>query len=176
MGYNANNGRLFVILRLDFHGNTPLYIKIRNQVILAIAKGEPTAGKWLPAIQTLPDETGINMMTICKAYPLLKTEGYVHNRPPQQYGGSHFRTICRVIGESPPTAPPFEAGENPKGKALRMSYKKNMKLYNSAFTLRGGDVPKDKIRSLHHGEYFCIRSGNTDGSPCGITTISTILR
>lgn len=78
MGYNANNGRLFVILRLDFHGNTPLYIKIRNQVMLAIAKGEPTAGKGLAAIQTLSDETGINMMTICKAYPLLQTEGYVH--------------------------------------------------------------------------------------------------
>ena len=61
----------------DFQSETPLYMQLRNQVVLSISKGELKAGDKLPTIRALSDESGINMMTISKAYQLLKSEGYV---------------------------------------------------------------------------------------------------
>ena len=62
----------------DFQSETPLYMQLRNQVVLSISKGELKAGDKLPTIRALSDERGINMMTISKAYQLLKSEGYVN--------------------------------------------------------------------------------------------------
>ena len=67
-----------MIWEFDFQSETPLYMQIRNQVLLSIAKGELMPGDKLPTIRALSDESGINMMTISKAYQLLKAEGYVH--------------------------------------------------------------------------------------------------
>lgn len=61
----------------DFESDTPLYIQLRNLVVLSISKGELQAGDKLPTVRALSDESGINTMTISKAYQLLKTEGYV---------------------------------------------------------------------------------------------------
>lgn len=66
-----------MIWRFDFQSEVPLYMQIRNQVVLSISQGELKPGDKLPTIRALSDESGINMMTISKAYQLLKTEGYV---------------------------------------------------------------------------------------------------
>jgi GntR family transcriptional regulator len=66
-----------LILRLDFSGETPIYMQIRNQIIIGIADGRLKAGEKLPTIRTLADESGVNMMTVSKAYQLLKQEGYI---------------------------------------------------------------------------------------------------
>ena len=55
----------------------PLYLQIRNQVILAIAEGDLRPGEKLPTVRAFSDESGINPMTISKAYQMLKSEGYV---------------------------------------------------------------------------------------------------
>lgn len=66
-----------MIWSFDFKSDIPLYLQLRNQVVLSISNGELTAGDKLPTIRALSDETGINMMTISKGYQLLKSEGYV---------------------------------------------------------------------------------------------------
>lgn len=66
-----------MLLKLDFSLDTPIYIQIRNQIVLGIANGELKPGEKLPPIRTLASETGINTMTVNKAYQLLKQEGYL---------------------------------------------------------------------------------------------------
>lgn len=66
-----------MLLKLDFSMDTPIYMQIRNQIVLGIADGSLKAGEKLPPIRTLASETGINTMTVNKAYQLLKQEGYL---------------------------------------------------------------------------------------------------
>ena len=66
-----------MLLRLDFSSDVPIYQQIRNQVVVAVASGELRPGEKLPTIRALAEETGINMMTVSKAYQLLKAEGYI---------------------------------------------------------------------------------------------------
>jgi GntR family transcriptional regulator len=66
-----------MILQLDFSGEIPIYLQIRNQIVLGIANGSLPHGEKLPAIRTLADECGVNMMTVNKAYQQLKSEGYI---------------------------------------------------------------------------------------------------
>ena len=66
-----------MLLKLDFAQDTPIYLQIRNQIVLGIANGELQPGEKLPPIRTLAAETGVNTMTVNKAYQLLKQEGYL---------------------------------------------------------------------------------------------------
>jgi GntR family transcriptional regulator len=66
-----------MLLKLDFSSSLPIYIQIRNQIVLGIADGRLALGEKLPTIRALADETGINMMTVNKAYQMLKREGYI---------------------------------------------------------------------------------------------------
>jgi Predicted transcriptional regulators len=66
-----------MLLYIDFNEETPIYQQIRNQIILAIANGELSSGEKLPPIRNLADEAGVNMMTVSKAYQMLKVEGYI---------------------------------------------------------------------------------------------------
>ena len=67
-----------MLLQLDFSSDLPIYLQIRNQIVLGIASGALVPGERLPTIRTLADEAGVNMMTVSKAYQLLKQEGYIH--------------------------------------------------------------------------------------------------
>jgi len=66
-----------MILTFDFTSDVPLYLQIRNQIVIGIAEGRLTAGEKLPTVRALAEESGINMMTVSKAYNLLKQEGYI---------------------------------------------------------------------------------------------------
>ena len=66
-----------MLLKFDFGSNVPIYMQLRNQVVIAIADGTLASGEQLPTIRALADESGINMMTVSKAYQLLKQEGYI---------------------------------------------------------------------------------------------------
>jgi DNA-binding transcriptional regulator YhcF (GntR family) len=66
-----------MLLELDFSMDVPIYLQIRNQVVMGIADGRLSAGEKLPTIRALANETGINMMTASKAYALLKQEGFI---------------------------------------------------------------------------------------------------
>ena len=66
-----------MLLKFDFASNVPIYMQLRNQVVIAIAEGKLMPGEQLPTIRALAEESGINMMTVSKAYQLLKQEGYI---------------------------------------------------------------------------------------------------
>ncbi|MCL1835784.1 MAG: GntR family transcriptional regulator [Oscillospiraceae bacterium] len=66
-----------MLLEIDFSGETPIYLQIRNQVVMGIADGRLSPGEKLPTIRELANEAGINMMTANKAYALLKQEGRI---------------------------------------------------------------------------------------------------
>ena len=67
-----------MILNFDFSSSIPLYMQLRNQIVIGIAEGKLMPGEKLPTIRGLAEESGINMMTVSKAYQLLKQEGYIH--------------------------------------------------------------------------------------------------
>lgn len=66
-----------MILTFDFSSPVPIYMQIRNQVVVGIAEEKLKPGEKLPTIRALAEESGINMMTVSKAYQLLKQEGYI---------------------------------------------------------------------------------------------------
>ncbi len=66
-----------MIIRIDELSDIPIYLQIRNQIVMGISSGELAAGEQLPTVRALALEMGINTMTVSKAYQLLKTEGYI---------------------------------------------------------------------------------------------------
>jgi len=64
-------------MQLDFSSDEPIYTQIHNQLILCIASGYLKPGEKLPSIRALANETGVNVMTVNKAYQQLKQEGYI---------------------------------------------------------------------------------------------------
>ena len=66
-----------MILSLDFSCDVPIYMQIRNQIVIGISDGSLTPGERLPTIRSLAIEIGINTMTVNKAYQILKQEGYI---------------------------------------------------------------------------------------------------
>ncbi len=66
-----------MLLKLDFSSDQPIYMQIRNQMVLAVARGELRPGERLPTIRALAEECGINMMTANRAYQQLRQEGYI---------------------------------------------------------------------------------------------------
>lgn len=68
-----------MLLRIDFSDETPIYMQIRNHIVSGIGSGLYKPGDKLPTIRTLANEAGINMMTVSKAYQVLKHEGYIYS-------------------------------------------------------------------------------------------------
>lgn len=86
-----------MILNFDFTSEIPLFMQLRNQVVVAIAKGQLKAGERLPTVRALSSESGINAMTVSKAYQLLKSEGYITT---ERRGGA---IVSSAIAESGPS-------------------------------------------------------------------------
>ncbi|WP_438433006.1 GntR family transcriptional regulator [Gorillibacterium sp. sgz500922] len=66
-----------MIVTLDFGGDLPLYLQLRNQIVLGIGSGELAAGERLPTVRQLAEDLEINPMTVNKAYAELKREGFI---------------------------------------------------------------------------------------------------
>lgn len=66
-----------MVISINDASEIPIYQQIRNQIVLGIAQGGLEPGQRLPTIRALAEEAGINMMTVSKAYQLLKQEGYI---------------------------------------------------------------------------------------------------
>ena len=64
-----------MLLQLDFNSERPIYQQIRDQIVVGMARGQLRPGEKLPTVRALADEAGVNMMTVSKAYQLLKQEG-----------------------------------------------------------------------------------------------------
>ena len=66
-----------MLLRLDYSGEAPIYRQIHDQIVVGIADGRLRPGEKLPAVRALAVETGVNVMTVNKAYQALKAEGHI---------------------------------------------------------------------------------------------------
>lgn len=66
-----------MFLKLDMNSSTPIYVQLRNEIVRGIGKGELKIGEGLPTVRQLADDIGVNMMTVNKAYTILKNEGYI---------------------------------------------------------------------------------------------------
>lgn len=66
-----------MILKLDMTSNIPIYVQIRNEIVMGIGRGELERGQGLPTVRQLAQDIGINMMTVNKAYNILKAEGFI---------------------------------------------------------------------------------------------------
>ncbi len=64
-------------IQIDFNSDEALYMQLRNQIILGIAKRQFQEGDSLPSVRQLAEEIGINMHTVNKAYGVLKQEGLI---------------------------------------------------------------------------------------------------
>ena len=66
-----------MIIKIDEYSDLPIYMQIRNQIVMGISSGELKGGEQLPTVRALALEIGINTMTVSKTYQLLKSEGYI---------------------------------------------------------------------------------------------------
>lgn len=66
-----------MILNLDMSSKIPIYIQLRNEIVLGIGKGTLKIGESLPTVRQLSQDIGVNTMTVNKAYTILKEEGFI---------------------------------------------------------------------------------------------------
>ena len=66
-----------MIIKINEYSDVPIYLQIRNQIVMGISSGELEAGEQLPTVRALSMEIGINTMTVSKAYQILKSEGFI---------------------------------------------------------------------------------------------------
>ena len=55
-----------MILKLDMASSIPIYVQLRNEIVMGIGRGELKIGEGLPTVRQLADDIGINMMTVNK--------------------------------------------------------------------------------------------------------------
>ena len=66
-----------MIIEIDFNSYEAIYIQLRNQIVMGIAKEELQSGESLPSVRQMADYLGVNMHTVNKAYGMLRQEGYL---------------------------------------------------------------------------------------------------
>ena len=86
-----------MILKLNMSSETPIYVQLRNQIVLGIGRGELQLGEGLPTVRQLAQDVGVNTMTVNKAYTALKNEGYIEI---DRRHGARVSPAVRLIAES----------------------------------------------------------------------------
>lgn len=66
-----------MVIAINEYSDTPIYVQIRDQIVMGISDGKLKPGDQLPTVRALALEIGINTMTVSKAYQLLKNDGYI---------------------------------------------------------------------------------------------------
>lgn len=66
-----------MVIEIKEYSDIPIYMQIRDQIVMGISDGVLKPGEQLPTVRALALEIGINTMTVSKAYQLLKQEGYI---------------------------------------------------------------------------------------------------
>ena len=66
-----------MLIHFDFASGVPLYRQLRDQIVLGLAEGRLAPGEKLPPVRVLAEESGVNTMTVSRAYQQLKAEGYL---------------------------------------------------------------------------------------------------
>jgi DNA-binding transcriptional regulator YhcF (GntR family) len=66
-----------MLLKLNFESDIPIYIQLRNQIVMGIGLGQLQPGESLPTVRQMAEDIGINAMTVNKSYTILKNEGFI---------------------------------------------------------------------------------------------------
>jgi len=66
-----------MLIKLDTTSTVPIYIQLRNQIVMGIGRGELKIGDGLPTVRHMAEDIGVNTMTVNKTYAILKQEGYI---------------------------------------------------------------------------------------------------
>ena len=66
-----------MIINLDMTSNIPIYVQLRNEIVMGIGRGDLKKGEGLPTVRQMAEDIGVNNMTVNKAYSILKNEGYI---------------------------------------------------------------------------------------------------
>ena len=66
-----------MIIELDMTSEVPIYVQLRNKIVMGIGYGELKRGEGLPTVRQMAEDIGVNTMTVNKAYNILKREGYI---------------------------------------------------------------------------------------------------
>lgn len=66
-----------MIIRLNMKSDVPIYMQLRNEIVLGISKGALKIGEALPTVRQMAEDIGVNTMTVNKAYTILKQEGFI---------------------------------------------------------------------------------------------------
>ena len=66
-----------MLIKLDTTSTTPIYVQLRNQIVMGIGRGDLKIGEGLPTVRQMAEDIGVNTMTVNKAYAILKQEGYI---------------------------------------------------------------------------------------------------
>lgn len=87
-----------MIIAINEYSDVPIYLQIRNQIVLGISDGRLVPGEQLPTVRGLAEEMGINSMTVNKAYQMLKQEGYIYT---DRRNGAKVRERLEFSNELP---------------------------------------------------------------------------
>lgn len=87
-----------MVIAINEYSDIPIYIQIRNQIVLGISDGRLLPGEQLPTVRGLAEEMGINSMTVNKAYQMLKQEGYIYT---DRRNGAKVRERLEFSNELP---------------------------------------------------------------------------
>lgn len=74
---NKKKGDYRDVVRLDMASATPIYVQLRNQIVMGIGTGALKVGEKLPTVRQMAADAGVNTMTVNKTYQLLKAEGFI---------------------------------------------------------------------------------------------------
>lgn len=66
-----------MIIRLNMSSEVPIYVQLRNAIVIGIGKGELKPGEGLPTVRQMAEDLGVNTMTVNKSYAILKNEGFI---------------------------------------------------------------------------------------------------
>lgn len=66
-----------MLIRLDTASDIPIYVQLRNQIVMGIGTGALKVGEKLPTVRQMAADAGVNMMTVNKTYQLLRAEGFI---------------------------------------------------------------------------------------------------
>ena len=83
-----------MILTLDMKSDIPIYVQLRNQIVMGIGTGKLKAGEQLPTVRQMAQDIGINTMTVNKTYQILKNEGFI------EIDRRKGATVCEVRQEA----------------------------------------------------------------------------
>lgn len=66
-----------MLLNINMNSKVPIYIQLRNEIVLGIGRGNIKIGESLPTVRQLSQDIGVNTMTVNKSYSILKEEGII---------------------------------------------------------------------------------------------------